>query len=185
MIALVEAHLIAHLGPIAARLDVPGDLVQLAVFAPRADEPTWIVCTLGMSASPMSVPVEHAAQVPARVELVLRIAAGPLAPVLGAPLAEQPWPLRLLAAAAQLPSTGAWLGAYHTIPIDQPPLAAFMLVPPTALAADRLDGPAGAIAFYGLLGLGADQLAAARLDPAALMTALIEAGLDDTLDSAR
>jgi hypothetical protein len=183
----VEAHLIAHLGPIAARLDVPvpaGPPLQLLVFAPTAptddddDEPTWTVSTLGMSARPMAVPTAHAAQVPARAELLVRIADGPLAPVPSAPLAAQPWPLHLLAAAALLPTqTGVWLGAYHTLPIEQPPLAAFMLVPPTALDADRL----GDVAFYGLLGLRADQLAAARRDPARLMATLIDAGLDDTL----
>lgn len=186
----VEAHLVQHLGPIAARLAVPtpgGPPLELLVFAPAprdeatddpADEPAWTVATLGMSARPMAVPAAHAAQVPARAELLLRIAAGPLAPVAGAALQAQPWPVRLLAAAALVPTQpGAWLGAYHTLPVEQPPLAAFMLVPPTALDDDRL----GDVAFYGLLGLRADQLAAARRDPVALMATLIDAGLDDTL----
>ena len=190
--ALLEAHLIAHVGPIVARFDVPGTSIALVVIAPGSpassadadadDRPTWIVCTLGMSAHSMAVPAAHAAHVPARAELMVRLADGPLAPIANAPLADQPWPLHLLAAAAQLPTQpGTWLGVYHTLPIDQPPLAALMLVPPTALDDDRLETPAGPIAFYGLLGLRTDQLAAAHRDPAALMARLIAAGLDDTL----
>jgi hypothetical protein len=168
----IEGHLEKFIGPvnnILHEIMSPDLHLDLVPIEPGEDRPWLTVCTMGMSALPMTLPED--AGVPDFAELLIALPGDwPFSDEAFEELGEDAWwPFRWLKELARLPiSYDTFLGPGHTVPNGDPPepltenchFAGFMVVPQLVAAeeADVLEDGEKQVSFYQLIPLFADEL---------------------------
>jgi len=196
---LTEAHIRRRVGLIATVFHevVSGDLhLDVLHVAPSERKPFHLLCTSGMSASPMSVPKEFAAHDRAEVCVLL----DPSWPVGSTDFEDEVnyWPVRLLKVIARLPhNSGTWVGSRHTLQNQNPPVpyaddvdySGVILLPSLTLGPKfyRMELPSGsAVSFLCIYPLLRDEIDfATSKGPDPLFDRFDGAGLKDVVTKRR
>ncbi|MBX2813000.1 MAG: suppressor of fused domain protein [Myxococcales bacterium] len=115
----IAEHVTQQIGPIHGIIELPAPVTRVAVLHVPATQykPFQVLCTAGMSATPMPVP-EDEPERPQRIELMLGL---PADWSVASSEQQHTWPARLLASLALFPQKyAAWLGVGHTVPHGEP-----------------------------------------------------------------
>lgn len=116
---MIEGHIDRWFGPIgqiSPEIAGNGPAIDLCICPPTETRPYYVLCTLGMGANPMNVPLAQAADTPCRAELLMTL---PPDWKVFDNNERWYWPLRWLRTFARMPyMQQGWLAYGHTVSVS-------------------------------------------------------------------